>query len=102
MQVRMFDYENEIDLENAINEFKESVKEYLDDPYGDYQISEIEESIAEEFKNSIDDVFTNIENELDQGPSDKIGKTLSTDFTEKTQIRQQFLDKYFISFNITS
>jgi hypothetical protein len=51
--------------ENAIDEFKESVKEYLDDPYGDYQISEIEESIAEEFRNSIDDVFTNIENELD-------------------------------------
>ena len=80
--------------ENAIEQFKESVEEYLDDENERYEISK-HEDLADELINSIDSVFTEIVQESEQGPIDKIGRTLSTDFTEKSQIRQQFLDKYF-------
>lgn len=80
--------------ENAIEQFKESVEEYLDDENERYEISK-HEDLADELINSIDNVFNDIVQESEQGPSDKIGRTLSTDFTEKSQIRQQFLDKYF-------
>lgn len=80
--------------ENAIEQFKESVEEYLDDENERYEISK-HEDLADELINSIDNVFNDIIQESEQGPTDKIGRTLSTDFTEKSQIRQQFLDKYF-------
>ena len=80
--------------ENAIEQFKESVKEYLDDENERYEISK-HEDLADELINSIDNVFNGIVQESEQGPTDKIGRTLSTDFTERSQIRQQFLDKYF-------
>lgn len=80
--------------ENTIEQFRESVEEYLDDENERYEISK-HEDLADELINSIDNVFNDIIQESEQGPSDKIGRTLSTDFTEKSQIRQQFLDKYF-------
>ena len=82
--------------ENVIEEFKESVIEYLDDEDGLYEISKPDyDDLAEELINSIDNVFNDIIQESEQGPSEKIGRTLSSDFKEKSQIRQQFLDKYF-------
>ena len=83
--------------ENVLDEFKKSVQEYLEDENGEYEISSIKyDEIAEDLINSIDSVFNDISQELEQGSAeDKIGRTLSTDFKEKTQIRQQFLDKYF-------
>lgn len=80
--------------ENAIERFKESVEEYLNDENERYEISK-HENLADELINSVDTVFNDIIQESEQGSSDKIGRTLSTDFTEKSQIRQQFLDKYF-------
>ena len=81
--------------ENAIEQFKESVEEYLDDENERYEISK-HEDLSDELINSIDNVFNDIIQESEQGSAeDKIGRTLSTDFSEKSQIRQQFLDKYF-------
>ena len=81
--------------ENAIEQFKESVEEYLNDENERYEISK-HEDLSDELINSIDNVFNDIIQESEQGSAeDKIGRTLSTDFSEKSQIRQQFLDKYF-------
>ena len=90
--------------ENSLDDFKESVQEYLDDEYGQYAITLLTfdnqelNSIAQDIINSVDHVFDDIKQESEQNqssPKDKIGRTLNTDFKEKTQIRQQFLDKYF-------
>ena len=81
--------------ENAIEQFKESVEEYLEDENERYEISK-HEDLSDELINSIGNVFNDIIQESEQGSAeDKIGRTLSTDFSEKSQIRQQFLDKYF-------
>lgn len=83
---------------NNMDDFKESVKEYLEDSDGVYEITtllEDDETIANAIINSTDNVFNDIITEMEERTPDKLGSSLSSDFKEKSQIRQQFLDKYF-------
>jgi hypothetical protein len=70
-----------------MDDFKESVKEYLEDSDGVYEITtllEDDETIANAIINSTDNVFNDIITEMEERTPDKLGSSLSSDFKEKS------------------
>ena len=78
---------------NVSSDFEDAVKEYLDDEIQIYEISNIDEQIANNIRSAIDSIFEGLQNVPQEDEGSKLDTLSPT--SEKSQIRQRFLDNYF-------